>query len=150
MHQKLAVALAALFITLSPAQAADEFPPTSDAVQKYFQIACTYIKDGCGDVTAPMVIFKDTSPALGYYHFGTHVVFIQKDCLWSPVADQTLCEAVLIHEMIHYIAQHRHGLVDNCKSEEAAWWVYNHYVKTKGRPDLLRENWVESYPRCQQ
>ncbi len=147
--KKIIVGLAALLLSVSAGAQQDEFPPSADAVQKYYAIACSYIADGCGDVPAPMVIFKDTSPALGYYHFGTHVVFIARDCLWSPVADQTKCEAVLIHEMVHYAAQHRHGLDDKCKSEEAAWWVYNHYVKAQGRPDLVREDWRESYPSCQ-
>jgi len=143
MH-RLIVALIALTFTLSAA--AYEFPPQDPNVQKYFAIACEY--NECKDLRAPMVVFKDTGRALGYYYFGTDVVFITLDCATSPVADETKCAAVLIHEMTHYIQSKVHGVNENCASEEIAWDVYNAYVMDKGRLDLVRENWREAYPRC--
>jgi hypothetical protein len=142
MH-RLIVLLTALLVPLA---VADEFPPQAAPVQKYFALACKYVE--CGDLEAPMVIFKDTAPALGYYHLGTHVVFIAKDCLYSQVADQTMCEAVLIHEMVHYIESQARGLNDACASETIAWDVYNAYVIDKKRYDLVREDWVRSYSQC--
>lgn len=142
---RLTVALAAL-LCFTPAVANMAFPPQDDIVQKYFAIACEYSE--CGSLTAPMVVFMDTGRALGYYYFDTDTVFVTQECLYERVADQTKCQAVLIHEMTHYIRWHLDGL-KGCESEAAAWDVYNAYVIDKGRLDLVRENWTESYPRCQ-
>lgn len=137
MHLLAALALLALN--------AVEFPPQAPPVQTYWAIACTY--NECGDLEAPMVIFKETGLALGYYYFNTHTVFVTEECL-NRMADSTKCEGVLIHEMTHYIADHVDGISGQCESEARAWDVYNAYVMDKGRLDLVRENWLESYPQC--
>lgn len=143
--------LAALLITLlAPLAVADEYPPNSDPVQNYFAIACLYVE--CGDLEAPMVIFKDTSNrsgSLGYYLFGSRVVFLTEEC-YSKVADKTMCMGILIHEMVHYIEDHVRGLGEGsaCESEAIAWDVYNAYVIGQKRYDLVREDWVRSYPQC--
>ena len=143
MH-RLTVTIAALLLS-APLFAELVFPPQEDAVQKYFALACTYTE--CGNLKAPMVIFGDTGRALGYYYFGTHTVFVTEDC-FVRTADQTKCEAILIHEMTHYIVDHNEGIRDNCASESRAWDVYNAYVMDAGRLDLVRPNWQESYPLC--
>jgi hypothetical protein len=131
-----------LALLLAPAL---EFPPNHPAVENSWELACQYSE--CGDLKPPMVIFKDTWPALGYYYFDTSVVFITEDCL-VPVADKVKCMAVVIHEMTHYIADHNEGVQESCPSEERAWDVYNAYVLEQKRYDLVRENWKESYPKC--
>lgn len=122
-----------------------EFPPTHPASKSHWELACTYSE--CGDLEIPMVIFDKMWPELGFYHFQTRVVFITEDCL-TPVADQVKCSAIVIHEMTHYIIDWNEGVSAACESEARAWDVYNAYVIDKGRLDLVRENWKESYPKC--
>lgn len=131
-----------LALLLTPAL---EFPPNHSAVQGSWALACQYSE--CGDLKAPMVIFKDTYPSLGYYYWDTEVVFITEDCL-VPVSDDVKCAAILAHEMTHYILDHNEGITDQCASEERAWDVYNAFVMDRGRLDLVRLNWQESYPKC--
>ena len=131
-----------LALLLAPAM---EFPPSHPATLHHWQLACKYSE--CGDLEAPMVVFDEMFPMLGFYHFNTRVVFVTSECL-SRVADQVKCSAIVLHEITHYIVDYNEGIEENCASEARAWDVYNAFVIDKGRLDLVRENWQESYPQC--
>jgi hypothetical protein len=90
---------------------------------------------------------------LGWHYWGTNVVFVTDRCLLD-VADQHKCDAVLVHEIVHYLYSEAHKgelptVAVNCKSEALAWDVYNAYVQEIGRADLVRLDWVRSYPQCE-
>lgn len=145
MHRILIVLCA-----LIPAAANALYVPATDPkIAEYMSIACEYVPEAktCSKLENPSIQFAETGRALGLYHFRTRLVHMTNGCL-SRVADQTLCAAVLVHELTHYILDWDVGLTENCESERIAWRVFNEYVEDQGRKDLLVADWTKRYPRC--
>ncbi len=111
------------------------------------QDACLLLGADCRGLEVPTLIFDELGRPLGLYYTGGRVVFLTSDCL-SRVADTVKCEAILVHELSHYIAWYVMGLRDMCASEALAWDVFNAYVMERKRLDLVVENWSERYPQC--
>lgn len=136
-----------LALCAAPALAVDLIvTPQHPKLNVHMQDACLLGGFDCTGLEAPTLIFDETAPVIGYYPLGTRTVFVSSQCLTS-VADVTKCEAVLVHELVHYIL-YMQGHRDRCDSEAQAWDVYNAYVMERKRLDLVRENWQESYPQC--
>lgn len=142
-------------LLLLPGYAAAVFPNANEAfVQQRYMIACRLSELNCSGVFKPTVFAAPTGSELGWYWWGTNVVFVTERCLLD-VADQHKCDAVIVHEIVHYLYYEANkGKVPsqelNCKSEALAWDVYNAYVLEIGRADLVRLDWVRSYPQCAQ
>ena len=122
-----------------------------DIANQYFQIACELSKLDCTGISAPLLLAIDTPPGLmGFHYYGTNTVYVTDRC-FLDVADKTKCDGVIIHEMVHYIASER-GMFqdDSCANEALAWKVFNLFVLDRGREDLVRGNWRESYPQCRE
>lgn len=149
MLRLIVLLLACLPLTSS----GEENRPANPAfANELFQAACELAEDvglSCKGIPAPLLMATDTRPnLLGYYYRGTNIVFITNRCLLD-IADETKCSAVAVHEMVHYI-DYLNGERDGCSSEAKAWDVHNAYVIKMGRLDLVRTDWVRSYPQCQQ
>jgi hypothetical protein len=142
-----------LALLLLPGLAAAMFPHAQDGyVQQRYMIACRLSELNCSGVFKPVVFAVPTGSELGWHYWGTNVVFVTDRCLLD-VADQHKCDAVIIHEIVHYLYSEAHKgelptVEVNCKSEALAWDVYNAYVQEIGRADLVRTDWVRSYPQC--
>lgn len=135
---------------LIPAAAQALYVPATDSrIAKYMSITCEYVPEAktCSKLEHPGIQFANTGRALGLYHFRTRLVHMTDECL-SRVADQTLCAAVLVHELTHYILDWDAGITENCESERIAWRVFNEYVEDQGRKDLLVADWRARYPQC--
>ena len=142
------MAIAALLLTTT-AMAEVVFPPGNKNVQTAWTELCDITSLSCEGIKAPTVIFGKTGAALGYHYFGSSVVVITETCL-IRTADFAKCDAIVLHEMAHYLFDQL-GLADSkkaCESEAFAWDVYNAYVLRINRNDLLRLDWVRSYPSC--
>lgn len=143
------ILLAALLATTAHA-----YFPTADAgfTQQRYMIACRLSKLNCSGVFAPVVFAAPTGSVQGWYYWATNVVFVTDRCLMD-VADQHKCDAIVVHEIVHYLfwAANKDKTPDiklSCESEALAWDVYNAYVLEIGRADLVRKDWVRSYPQC--
>lgn len=141
------IVLASLFITMSTGAVELIVTPDHPKLNVHMQDACLLLGADCTGLEVPTLIFDDLGRPMGMHFMGTRLVFLTKDCL-SAVADTVKCEAVLVHELAHYIAYYAMGVKENCKSEALAWDVYNAYVMDRKRLDLVVENWKERYPQC--
>lgn len=117
--------------------------------QDYFDKACEYSKLDCTGLKAPLLLAIDTPPGLmGFHYYGTKTVYVTDRC-FLDVADRTKCDAVVIHEMVHYIASELGKFKDApCSNEAMAWAVFNLYVLDKDRADLVNGDWRRAYPQC--
>lgn len=150
MH-RLVVLLAALLLPLTASAGIQAKAPDS-AAKEYFEIACELSELDCKGLKAPTVLVVDMRDGLmGFYFYGTDIVFVTDQCL-TATADRTKCDAVVIHEVVHYIfdqPKNRKRDPKGCLTESIAWEVYNRYVSLMNREDLLRINWRGSYPQCE-
>lgn len=145
MHRILIVLCA-----LIPAAANALYVPATDPkIAEYMSIACEYVPEvkECTKLEKPSIQFANTGRPLGLYHFHTRLIHMSQECL-NRVADQTLCAAILVHEMTHYLLDWGAGIRENCESERIAWRVFNEYVTDQGREDLVVADWTKRYPRC--
>ena len=122
-----------------------------DIANQYFQIACELSKLNCEGIDAPVVLVIDTPNHIqGFHYRGTNIVFVTDRC-FSSMADLIKCDAVVIHEIVHYINSELNIRPESCENEASAWAAYDAYVKSRGRPDLvLGDNWRRGYPQCQE
>lgn len=142
------IVLASLFITMSTGAVELIVAPAHPKLNVALQDACLLLSADCKGLEAPTLIFDDTgNNAHGFYVRGSRTIFISSVCL-NGMSDQVKCEAVIAHELAHYILWFARGITDHCESEALAWDVYNAFVMQKKRLDLVRENWKESYPQC--
>lgn len=141
------IVLASLFITMSCGAVDLLVTNTHPKLAAHMQDACLLSGTDCTGLEVPTLLFDDTGRSLGFYPMGSRVVFVSNGCLLGT-ADQTKCEAVLVHELVHYVLWFKGNVKDACESEARAWDVYNAYVMDRKRLDLVRENWQESYPQC--
>lgn len=141
------IVLASLFITMSAGAVELIVAPSHPKLNVALQDACLLLSADCKGLEAPTLIFDNTGSAQGFYIHGSRVVFLSSACL-TGVADVVKCEAILVHELAHYILWFVRGVKVPCESEALAWDVYNAYVMQKNRLDLVRVNWKESYPQC--
>jgi len=116
---------------------------------KYWAATCELAEADCSEIEAPLVAAIDTRPGLmGYYFPGTNIIFLTDRCLLD-VADRVECEATVVHEMAHYLANeldiHQD---DDCANEAFAWDLFNRYVRHRGRWDLQQILWKENYKAC--
>ena len=143
------ILLAALLATTAHAY----FPVASEGFsQSRYMIACRLSELNCSGVFAPVVMAVPTGDELGWHYWGTNIVFVSDRCL-IDVADQMKCDAVVVHEIVHYLfwaanKDKTPSVELSCASEALAWDVYNAYVQEIGRADLVRLDWVRSYPQC--
>jgi hypothetical protein len=145
MHRLILIVLCAL---IPAAAQALYIPATDERIGKYMSMACEYLPEAkdCSKLENPSILFADLGRPLGLYHYRTRLVHITENCL-ENVSDQTLCAAVLVHEMAHYILDWTAD-IQGCESERIAWRVYNEYVEDQGRKDLLVADWRARYPQC--
>lgn len=112
------------------------------------QVACKLAKLDCSGIEPATIMLIDTEPALAFHIRNTNVIFLTEECI-KNTADDMMCEALLVHEMVHYV----HDVLDlyqddKCANEEIAWRAYNEYVIALDRKDLTRRNWREGYKQC--
>lgn len=113
--------------------------------QPYLEEACEVTGGECPE--APIVALTPTSPTTQGFHFrGTDIVFLTSRC--APMG--VFCEAILVHEMVHYVVSEQGRYVDLvCDNERLAWAAFNQYVLKHGRPDLINLDWTKYYEECQ-
>ena len=141
------IVLASLFITMSTGAVELIVTPDHPKLNVHMQDACLLLGADCKGLETPTLIFDELGRPLGFHILGTRLVFVTQDCL-SRMADLVKCEAVLVHELAHYVAYYAMGVRESCESEALAWDVYNAYVMDRKRLDLVVENWKERYPQC--
>lgn len=149
MHM-LVVLMSALLLTGSAS--AGIYAKAPDGIAEiYFELACDLSELDCEGIKPPTILAIDTPPRiLGLHYHGTNVVFVTSRC-FMDAADLVKCDGVVVHEIVHYIFDvlgERAKDDTGCTSEAIAWKTFNKYVESVGRPDLIRRNWQESYPRC--
>lgn len=112
------------------------------------QYACKLAELDCAGIEPATIMLIDTDPALAFYIRHTNMIFLTKDCARNT-ADDMMCEALLVHEMVHYV-HYLKGLHqdDLCTNERIAWMAHDRYVTALNRRDLARPKWREGYPEC--
>lgn len=118
-----------------------------------YEWACEYMFNLYEDFECPnqpVVVTTTTEKGLwGYYYSGSSLIWLS-----TRISDQPLSvfgEAVIAHEMIHYILWNIGDLqlrVDQCRNENLAWDAYNLYVMEYGFEDLINDEWWAAYSRC--
>jgi len=130
---------------------------------------CEVLQDDCTDIPVPVIHF-DTLRL--QYNIGGTVTM--KDGALAPLLDITQLSgfnwtpeenpagyAILIHEMVHYVdilngraptevgedADADRAAV--CASEGRAFQIANYWYMQNGLYDLVRFDWMNSYPACQ-
>lgn len=142
--------LATLLLTLSLAANAIEVTGEigEQDVQKWKEVTCSILEN---DYECPVGI-----PAVGlgpmeagYWglYFGMNFILINED-LRNPQWG-TYGEAILAHEIAHWIVRKNDSNYDSCDSEAVAWRVFNAIVRSHGRDDLAVDDWIVRYPNCQ-
>jgi len=119
-----------------------------EAAEKYLNVACEYAGGECPSV--PIVYATPMEKKYwGRYYIGTNIIMINDQCIKLDF-DQDFCRGIILHEMIHYVTTTQGRMPDECLNEQFAWAVYNRYEQKIGRYDLVRLNWRDSYPQCQE
>lgn len=114
------------------------------------QVVCDLMEVDCADLAPPLLIVVDFGRrlnALGLYPIGTNVILVSAECN-GRLADKDKCDAVVAHEIAHYISFTLNPNITSCESEEIAWDVYNAYVISLSRYRLVRKDWKKEYPQC--
>lgn len=126
------------------------YPPAHPKITELFEAACEYSKLDCTDLNPPFLMVMETGAPLGFHILGTNMVFLSDECT-GRVANHLKCNAIIVHEIVHYIVTSlNHFPIDpeSCLSEGLAWDVYNEYVRDNGGRKLWRRNWKRDYPEC--
>jgi hypothetical protein len=145
-----------LLLVLLPLSASAGFPHGSEEfTAEVFEDACELSELDCTGIELPLILAVPMDGPLGFHYWGTNIIFVSDQCVYTQVADKTLCTAVAVHEMVHYLYSESYphftpSIAVMCDSEALAWDVYNAYVIAKGRMDLVRTDWRRSYPQCVQ
>ena len=119
-----------------------------ETVQRWTEITCKFLEDEyeCPDGIPAVVFGELPERTLGLY-FGKNLIML------NSVLDNMnwgiLGEAILSHEIVHWIVRHDSPDMTHCDSEAIAWRVYNAVVLSAGKPDLARHDWIKNYPECQ-
>lgn len=118
-------------------------------VQKWTDITCRFLEDqyAC-PVGQPAVGIAVLPRGEWGTYYGMNFLVINEK-LRNPQWG-TWGEAILMHEIAHWIVRHANPDISTCDSEAVAWRVYNAHVKAEGRDDLLRPDWVDNYPDCKE
>lgn len=111
--------------------------------QDRLDFVCSVRQLDCSGLPAPEVRFTDLPDhALGMYSL------VRPNVIWLDVAlvDPLHAEAIVVHEVSHYVDYHLGLPLERCTSEAAAFRVYNAWVVTQGYPPgYTRYDWFIGY-----
>lgn len=123
-------------------------------IQDSWQFACKLKQMDCSKIDPPKVavepLFQNYG-AFGMYSpmeggfFPEDTVVLDGQLL--PFLQPVYVQAVLAHEMTHYIDHAYKGLdfTDGCIVEWNGWRAMNAYVVSRGHPEFADYNWQERY-----
>ena len=111
--------------------------------REYVDFVCAVRQLECGAVPAPKLRF-DTLPygARGMFRFA------DPDTVWLHLGlrDPIYAQAILAHEVSHYVDYRLGRPMDRCTTEAAAFRVYHAWLATHGGlADYARYDWFTTY-----
>ena len=119
-----------------------------DQVQKWVDITCAFLEDDyeCPEGLPTVGWAVLPQGTWGRYYGQNFMVLSER--LAGPQWG-TYGQAILAHELAHWIVRSANQEITSCDSEVIAWRVYNAIVLSHGRDDLTVYDWVKNYPDCQ-
>lgn len=123
---------------------------TEATVESNLKLACEFTGGDCPARLPAVYTATLMRPGLqGLYFPGTGLILIS-DRSKRPDTDSVFWDAVLVHELVHYVVDTQGRFRGaKCANEQLAWAAYNRTVLRAGRPDLLNLGWRKAYPQCQ-
>ncbi len=147
----LSIVIPALHL-LTPTAAPDvryadrpELVQPGPAPREYMDFVCGVRGLDCSSLPAPVVRY-DILPrgVLGMFQLARpRAVTLDVTLVVQPA----FAEAILVHEISHYVDFHLRLSMDVCVTEGEAWRVYNAWVIAAQLPDYMQVyDWYEAYP----
>ena len=146
MKMFLASILLAFSLAANAVEVVGEMP--EERIQKWVDITCDFLEDDyeCPD-GLPVVGWATLPRGMWGQYFGMNFMVLSER-LAGPQWG-TYGQAILAHEITHWIVRKAEPETTSCDSEAIAWRVYNAIVLSHGRDDLTIFNWIAQYPECQ-